>query len=167
MTKYCQKCGSPSPYIKGIEPKFCCSCGSSFDIKISSVSTASSQVINNQIDTPNKILIKPKPPSNKINLPAINRKPHYAQREEEVEADDDSEPTGEINFDLINQLTSLEIEEDPKAVRNSFTIGELAGTRKPDEISPIKPGKTSINKKAILNEWKKEASNLREDKRRK
>lgn len=149
MTKYCQSCGSPTEYTLN-SPKFCSSCGNPFG---GQTSTAS-------------VKLAPRPPS--TSFPTNERLSQLAKlkllKRDKIEPDieidkedDDFGPT-ELNLDnLSDENTGFEEEGIPTKRNSGIRISQIAGSSK-EPIKPIQAPKGKYNKKAQLNEWKKEAS---------
>ena len=127
LKHYCNQCGQPTEYSLTL-PKFCANCGQSF------------AKIGQTDPIPQRQL-----PQKKI-LPIVAK----SQIANNIEDED-----YEVNTDLINGLTQLEMEAEISDNRKKITIGSIAGTAK--VAIPIKPG-GKINKKKILQEFKDEAS---------
>lgn len=153
MTKYCQSCGQPTEFSL-TPPKFCASCGTPF----SNLSVAST--VNTLKPTPRPPSTSP--PSNpKISQLAqlrLKRGVKTEDLEDNLSADDDDFGPTELNLDNLSE-ENMGFEEDdiPKKHSSGIKIGQIAGSSK-EPVKPIQSPKGKYNKKALLNEWKREAS---------
>ena len=137
---YCTECGNPTTYTS-IKPKFCSSCGISFDKLVV-----------------NKVLLQ-KPTSDQPKMP--KRILPRLERQAEVENYDDDDDYSDINH--VPNINNLDVEIQEVLAPKKTKIGDIIGSAKPGLKREKIKGKTltKADRKKFLEDFQREAGSIR------
>jgi len=148
---YCTECGSPTSYSAS-KPKFCSSCGTSFDKLIV-----------------NKVLLQ-KPT---VDKPVATKKISPRLQKATNTQDEDTDPDFDDTEDDINKMPSiyrLDVEIDQgHAAQSKTKIGDIVGSARNSQKREKIKGKptTKADRKKFLEDFQKEAGCIRSSRGRK